>query len=240
MHIRRILIRTGLLTLILLTVSCVFLRLYKVQNQFRDFDKNFELNDVKGLTLVFLDPVLKSSDMVWLMKGSPSSTKAEEVGEVWTYVLEKQYLSTDDEGDEFDIPIIMVIQEEKLKEVTFPKRFLKNLSIPLLKRMFESMGSADINKLDKSASSEFIGDSPDEIPKMENIIETLGKPYSIEESKENLHYTYLYYLENVGPDSGPGDFEFRTEFDFGNDDKALKKAKATIRGLSMSFDFSSN
>jgi len=239
MNPKRILFRLSALALILLVTGCVFMRLYKVQNQFQDFDKNFELGDEGGLTLTFLNPVLESDDIIWLMKNGPSTKRGEEDSELWTYILKKQYLSADDENGEFDIPLLMTMKEGMLTEVVFPERFLKYLSVPQLKKMFASMGDAEINKLSKSASTVFRGSSPDDIPKVEYITETLGKPYKIDESGETFKYTYLYYLDNAGPEAGASGFEFKTEFVFGSADEYLRKAKVTIRGLSMALDFSS-
>ena len=49
MNQKRVLFRLSALALILLVSGCVFMRLYKVQNQFQDFDKNFELGDEGGV-----------------------------------------------------------------------------------------------------------------------------------------------------------------------------------------------
>lgn len=100
------------------------------------------------------------------------------------------------------------------------------------------MGEADINKLSKSASSQFRGSSQEEIPGMENIVDTLGRPYSIEGKAETIKYTYLYYLKKNGSDPNPDYFEFETEFIFNKESKSLERAEGTIRGLTMSLDFS--
>ncbi len=215
------------------------MRLYKVQNQLNDFDTNFELSDKGGLVLIFLNPVLESGDMVWLMKNGPLKKEENGEGELWTYIFEKQYLTGAREGNEYDIPLLILMQNEMVKEIIFPERFLKYISIPLLKKMFSSMGEAEINKLSKSASSIFRGSNPEEIPGIENIVDTLGKPYSIEED-ETTKYTYLYYLKNGA--SGPRSdyFEFETEFEFNKESKTLEKARGTIRGLTMSLDFTSD
>lgn len=230
----------AMLSSILLTVSCVYLRLYKVQNQFNDFENNFDLTDKGGLGLIFLNPVLESGDMVWIMKNGPLKKERNGDGEEWTYVFEKQYLSSNDEGHEYDIPIRMIMRNDMLKKVIFPERFLKNVSIPLIKKMFSSMGEANVDKLSKSANSTFRGSSPDEIPKITNIVDTLGKPYSVEESGETAKFTYLYYLKNNASDHAPNVMEFEAEFVFKKEDKSLVKATNTIRGMTMSFDFTSN
>jgi outer membrane protein assembly factor BamE (lipoprotein component of BamABCDE complex) len=240
MNPKRILISTVLLASILFTVSCVYLRLYKVQSQLNDFENNFELTDKGGLGLIFLNPVLESSDMVWLMKNAPLKKEKKGDGEVWTYVFEKQYMGANDEGHEYDIPLVIIMQNDMLKEVIFPERFLKDVSIPLIKRMFSSMGEADVNKLSKSANSTFRGMNPDEIPKIKNIVDTLGKPYSVEESGDTSTYTYLYYLKHSATDPNPKVMEFEAVFVFKKEDGSLMKTTNTIRGMTVSFDFTSN
>lgn len=53
----------------------------KVKNQLNDFETNFDLNDERGLTLVFLNPVLLTNDVIWLMKGGPVSVEMIDEGE---------------------------------------------------------------------------------------------------------------------------------------------------------------
>lgn len=226
-----------LILILLLTSGCVFLRLLKVKNQFNDFDTNFDLHDQRGLTLVFKNPVLGSEDIVWLMKGEPSGNKKIEKGELWTYVLEKEYLASKDEEEDYDIPIIMVMEYDKLAEISFPERFLKNLSLPLLKKMFASLGNADVSKFRKSASSKFQGASASEIPTADNVVETLGKPYSIEVSEDKSRYSYLYYIKKPEGDTSEKNFKFELVFTVKNEDKSLLQAKGIIRGLKLALDF---
>lgn len=208
-----------------------------VRDQLNDFETNFDLNDDRGLTLVFKNPVLMSDDVIWLMKGSPVSVKPEQEGQLWTYVFQKQYLTSQEEGDEYDIPILMVMEDDKLTEVTFPERFLNNLSIPLLKKMLASMGNADISKLRKSASSTYTGEDPNEIPTSDNVQETLGIPYEIEDLGENSKLSYLYYLEDAQGNATKDNLNFELWFIAGNDDKALKRVGGKIRGIKLSLDF---
>lgn len=226
----------SLIFILLLSTGCVFLRLLKVKNQLNDFDTNFDLHDQRGLTLVFKNPVLLSDDMVWLMKGEPSEMKKIETGELWTYIVEKEYPLTKNEEENYDIPLIMIMEYGKLSELSFPERFLKNLSIPLLKRMFASMGNADVSKLSKSANSEFKG-TQSEIPTVDNVLEALGKPYSIESTGEESKYYYLYYIKKPEWDTSEKNFKFELEFRVDNEDKTLLGSRGTIRGLKLSMDF---
>src|SRR3990172_11189865 len=143
------------LSLIILTTGCVLLRLLEVKRQLNDFNNYFQINDQNGFSLVFLKPTLRTEDILWLAKRPPTSEEEKDQGKVWTYLLEKDYRDQKDEEGNFDIPIVMPFEKDKLTEIRFPERFLKVLSKPLLARMFESMGSAEINEWNRSASSKF-------------------------------------------------------------------------------------
>lgn len=225
-----------LILILLLASGCVLVRMLKVKSQLNDFDKNFDLHDQRGLTLVFKNPVLGTEDIEWLMKGAPSESKKIETGEQWTYVFEKEYLASKDEEGDFDIPVIMIMEYGKLSEISFPERFLDNLSIPLLKKMFRSMGNADVSKLRKSASSTFEGKGT-EIPTADNVMETLGKPYAIENLGEESRLSYIYYLKKPEGHKGKKNFRFDMEFTAENSDKSLTQAKGTIRGIDIALDF---
>src|SRR3546814_20933196 len=124
----------------------------------------------------------------------------------------------------------MTMKKGMLTEVVFPERFLKYLSVPVLKRMFASMGNAEVNKYSKSASTEFNGASPDEIPKLDYVTEIPGKPYTIEESEETFKYTYRYYLDNAGREADACGFDFTTALVCEHAEETIKQETETIRG----------
>lgn len=235
--IKRLSVYIGLFLIVITLSGCILFRMLEVRDQLNDFEANFDLNDNRGLNLVFKNPVLLSDDVIWLMKGSPVYVKPEGEGQLWTYVFQKQYTTSEDEKNAYDITILMVMKDDKLTEVSFPERFLKNLSIPLLKKMLASMGNADISKLRKSASSKYTGDDPSEIPTSDNVIETLGIPYKVEDLGENSKLEYLYYLEDAQGNASKDNLNFELWFVAGNEDKALKKVGGKIRGIKLSMDF---
>ena len=234
---KSLLIYASLFLVVLTLSSCVFVRMMKVKNQLNDFETNYDLNDERGLTLVFLNPVLITDDVVWLMKGGPVSVETIDEGELWTYVFQKQHTTSQDEGDKYDIPILMVMEDGKLAEITFPKRFLENLSIPLLKKMLASMGNADVSKLSRSASSKYAGKDAAEIPTSDNVKETLGAPYQVELLGESSKLSYLYYLEDPEGNADKDNLNFELWFVAGNEDKTLKRVGGKIRGVKLSLDF---
>jgi len=99
------------------------------------------------------------------------------------------------------------------------------------------MGNADVSKLRRSASSKFSGDDPAEIPTSDNVMETLGVPYKVEESEENSELSYLYYLEDSEGNADKDNLNFELWFIAGAEDKRLKRVGGKIRGVKMSLDF---
>ena len=239
MNLKRVILCLGLLSIIISVTGCMYARFLKLKAQLSNFEKYFELQDEQKLTMVFLEPVLLNDDIVWLLKSDPISRKETEGGELWTYVFEKQYAGTDDEKEDFDIPVDMFFHEKKLKEVRFPERFLKYLSKPLLAKMFQSMGDAEISKLSRTADSEFKGNNPLEIPSKGQIVELLGEPFSVENSDGKSKFTYRYKLRETT--SGPNGEAFRltTKFVFQQGGDKLLKAEGDLNGLlDMTMDFS--
>ncbi len=214
--------------------GCVYLRLLKVKRQLNDFETNFELRDQNGLKFVFKNPVLISNDIIWLMKNDPLSRKKTEGGENWVYVLEKRYSDENAEKLNYDIPILFYVSDDKLVEITFPERFLKNLSKPLLIKMLGSMGKSKISKSTRSAGTEFKGSNPDEIPKKRYIISVLGKPYRDETTDHSQRFTYLYDLKKSDADEEDDQVDLTMTFSFGDDNDSLEKAEYNFNGLTMS------
>jgi hypothetical protein len=218
------------------STGCVYLRLLKVKRQLNDFENNFELNDKNGLKFVFKNPVLLSDDIIWLMRNVPLSRKQTESGEIWVYVLEKQYLDENTDKVNYDIPILFYVRDDKLVEMTFPERFLKNLSKPLLIKMLGSMGKSSISKSTRTAGTEFKGSNSDEIPKKRYIISVLGNPYKDETTDHTEMFTYLYNLKTGDMAKEDDQFDLTMTFSFGDDNDSLEKAEYTFNGLTMSLN----
>jgi hypothetical protein len=222
------------LLFIVSSTGCVYLRLLKVKRQLNDFENNFELNHQNGLKFVFKNPVLLSDDIIWLMKNDPLSREQTGNGETWVYVLEKQYLDDNTDKVNYDIPIRFYVRDDKLVEMIFPERFLKNLSKPLLIKLLGSMGKSEISKSARSAGTEFKGSNPDEIPKKRYIISVLGKPYKDEITDHTQTFTYLYNLKKSDMAKEDDQFDLKMTFSFGDDNDSLEKAEYNFNGLSMS------
>ncbi|HWP93702.1 MAG TPA: hypothetical protein VNN20_16040 [Thermodesulfobacteriota bacterium] len=159
-------------------------------------------------------------------------------GKLWEYVMEKQYRNSNYEEKNFDIPISMVFVDDRLRQISFPERFLKYLSKPLLARMLASLGEAEIDKARRRAGSRFQARDTVEIPREEQVLDVLGKPYSTEESDDTRSLIYAYKLKKNNPEPGSKGFSLIMTFKFNKDNDRLRKTEINLRGLKMSLDFS--
>jgi len=240
MKLKQSIVYLGFLFLMAMISGCVFLRLLEVKRQLNDFNNYFQINDQNVFSLVFLKPTLHTEDILWLAKRSPTLKEVKDQVEVWTYLFEKDYRGKKDEEENFDIPVIMFFEKDKLTEIRFPERFLKVLSKPLLARMFESMGSAEINEWNRSASSKFEGKDSIEIPKKDHVTLVLGKPFYNKDSKVDSIFTYKYNLKNNVTDSKRKQFNLLIKFAFNQEDERLLKIDGNFSRLKVSMDFSVN
>lgn len=226
------------LSLTLLATGCVYLRLLQVKRQLSAFNSYFQIVEEDKLTLIFLNPVLLTKDVTWLMNSPPMSRKETGEGKLWEYVMEKQYRNSNYEEKNFDIPISMVFVDDRLRQISFPERFLKYLSKPLLARMLASLGEAEIDKARRRAGSRFQARDTVEIPREEQVLDVLGKPYSTEESDDTRSLIYAYKLKKNNPEPGSKGFSLIMTFKFNKDNDRLRKTEINLRGLKMSLDFS--
>jgi len=214
-----------------------------MKKQFADFSKNFELRDERGITLVFKNPVLLSHDLIWLTKNPPTSKEKSPKGEVWTYLYKKHYpleAAYKAENEYFDIPVVMLLNDKKVLEIKLPQRFLNLVSKELVAGMFESMGSAEIHKLSRSADSHFAGYGTKPVATMPQVVSVLGKPYYTVKTTDTVELTYHYSIMAGQENRFAKKPDFIMVYKFENRSKRLLKSAINIRGLNLSIDFSQN
>ena len=221
---------------ILSTVTgCVYLRFLKLKNQMADFNKNFEITEENGFSLIFLNPVLKKSDMVWLMGTEPTIMEVAGNPDNWIYELKKRYRGKKNEDGDFDIPLDLTFEKNKLTVFKMPERFAKYFSKSLFAKFLSTLGQAEIDKGDKQAISNYEGASKTEIPTTKEIRAVLGKPYILKPTNEELAYIYRYKILSPDPEKNLG---VRITFNFNKDTDFLENVVANIKGLKIKISFS--
>ncbi len=215
--------------------GCVYLRFLKLKNQMADFNKNFEITEDKGLSLVFLNPVLKKSDMVWLMGTEPTIMEVDGSPDNWIYELKKRYRGKKNEEGDFDIPLDLTYKKNKLTVFTMPERFTKYFSKSLFEKFLSTLGQAEIDKGEKQANSTYEGASKTEIPTTKEIRAVLGNPYSGGVTKEARTFIYRYKILSPDPEKNLG---VRITYNFNKKTDYLESVVANIKGLKVKISFS--
>ncbi|NIP39859.1 MAG: hypothetical protein GWM89_12590 [Candidatus Dadabacteria bacterium] len=226
-----------LLLITTLLSGCVYYRLLKLKHQFENFEENFELEDKKGLTIIFKNPILYKDDIKWLLNNEPTKI-LDETGEQnsWVYILTKKNKEGVVEEKNYDIDIAMEFEGKKLKEVTLPERFLENLSKEMLARMLKSMGRSKVDKSKKKAGTT-MGGKKEGLPTIYDVLHTLGQPYENHERKEITKLKYFYTAKKPENGSELKPFDLIFDFDVSSQDKVLRKSDVNINGLKMSINF---
>jgi hypothetical protein len=224
-----------LLIIATLLSGCVYYRLLKLKRQFEHFEDNFELEDKKGLTLVFKNPILFKKDIMWLLNNEPTKV-LDENGNSWLYILTKKNVDGIKEEKNYDIDIMTDFEKDKLKEFTLPKRFLENLSKEMLAKMFKSMGKSKVNKSEKKAGTTMQG-KKEGLPTIYDVLYTLGEPYEKQEEKETTKLKYIYTAKKPENGSELKPFNLIFDFDINNQDKVIRKSVVNVNGLKMAIDF---
>ena len=222
---------------ITLLSGCVYYRLLKLKWQLESFEENFELEDKKGLTIIFKNPVLTKDDIIWLMNNKPTSNLGDHQNQnTWLYILTKKTNPDVSETKNYDIDILMEFNDDKLKEATLPKRFLENLSKEMLAKMFRSIGKSKIDEKKKQADSLFKG-SEKGIPTIHDILYTLGEPFKKKYEQKKMKLRYIYNLKRYDNNVDLQPFDLIFDFVLNNNDKVLQSSSLDVNGLRLSMEF---
>jgi len=226
------------LALSILTLSgCVYYHLLKLKWQMEKFEDNFNLEDKKGLTIIFKNPVLTKEDIKWLMNNGPTSIVDDPLKQnSWLYILTKKKNPDVTEEKNYDIDIQMGFNHDMLVEATLPKRFLENLSKEMLVEIFKSMGKSKVDKKKKQAGSVMKGKNKG-IPTINDVLYTLGEPHEKKEENEIIELRYIYNLKSPENNSILNPFDLIFDFKINKKDKYIRTSSIDVNGLKMTMKF---
>lgn len=203
----------------------------------KDFEENFLLEDKKGLTIVFKNPVLTKHDIKWLMNNEPTRILDDPLKQnSWLYILTKKTEPGVKEVKNYDIDIQMEFNDDMLKETTLPKRFLENLSKEILAEMFKSMGKSKVDRKKKQAGSVMKGKKKG-IPTIYDVLYTLGDPQQRIDGNEIIKLRYIYILKMPDNNDELKPFNLIFDFEINKQDKVLNRSSIDLNGLTMSMKF---
>lgn len=205
----------------LLLTGCVYLRLLQLKWQLASFDEYVEVEHKDGLAFVFKKPLLLTDDMRWL-GFFPSETEKDGEFDHWNMIFDKQYKEPSDEPDIYDMSVQLTFEEERLKSLRLSEAYLAIIPADLLVTMARSLGGAEIDRKNRTASVSIEDDEDGTtyeftVPTIEDTITLLGKPYR--ESKEEMSVINRYHYHLKRPK-----------------DKEKADAKKPVYWIEMTFD----
>ncbi len=228
--------------------GCVYLRLYQVKSQLRQFDKYFEIVEGEKFSLVFKEPVFYPHDIIWIMKSKPTSQDEQDKKLVYDYTLEKQYLHGKNETGSYNLTAEFVFIDDMLSEVRLEKRVFAIFPKPLLIALLKAMGGAKVDMQKRSVSAKYQEkreekheDRPKEeyifkIPDVNEITSSLGIPYS---QQDNV-YTYKYLHKKPSSDANGKEIYSTAEFTFDKDTHNLLACESELYGAPVKMKLSSS
>jgi hypothetical protein len=220
--------------------GCMYLRLLEVKRQLKTFESYFQISEQNGFALVLLKPILLTDDIIWLAEVGPTTREETGQDKVWNYVFEKQYPCSKDEQGSWDIPIVLFFRNDRLCKVNFPNRFHTIVSKTFFIGICQSMGHANINKSQHSATAELREKDLQksmQIPKREDIVILLGKPFMREQFGLTTILTYRYKLKGITSVFDNRDSYAWARFTFRNGDGSLLKAEGKLARAKVSMNY---
>ncbi len=212
---RSLLVTVALLLLALSLSGCVYLRLLYFKNQLKSFDENVSIVSSSSLTLKFRNPVVKDSDFTFITGSSPGKIQAVSgypEKEIWTWKFEKKKSEPSDE--DYAINFDTEFTGGLLTQMKIDESFIQLFGEDLILHMLRSMGTAKINKIRRSMSTELEANSlgPDPLPSFNQITNEMGRPTKINQSRSDSTTKAEYEFNFYNPENGKKAGQFRLFF----------------------------
>ena len=235
-NLRRIYTASLLGATTLLLSGCVYLRLREVREQLAHFDEYVEVRDDPRPTVVLKTPVLYSSDVYRLTKLQPTTINQTNRGSWYTYLFVKRYMQERTEKTDFNILITMLIQDDKLAEVSFPKRFSVFINTRSLRKVFRTVNDAQLNADDHSATWK-APEKKERMYKKYDFLEHLGQPSNQKETDTQAILFYRYTLKTTHEDRVDLDDAVWFKVTFDKEHEHLLYSECNFGRLGFNIDF---
>lgn len=240
MHLRRFLFPFLFASLSLALSGCIYLRLLEVKYQLQTFDGYVKIKNHDGLSLNFLRPVLLEKDLLFLARRYPTKIEESHRGTHWQYLFIKQHGSSEKKRGDFDLPVNLFFQNNKLITVIFPARFSEILPEPFIVAAMRALGRSEISIKGRFAYGAFHNkDSRGQIqiPGKQDVLKLLGRPSEQEYKGDLWVLTYRYHLEPGESDVKKSPALGWARFTFPSTSDNLLKAEARFARVHLSMDF---
>ncbi len=221
--------------------GCVYWRLYQTKEQMVEFDKNFNILDDKGFSLVFNDPKIFKNDIDYLTQLTPTFLLSTPQGKHSNYSFYKVDEQNRKLSPEVVLSFDMLFNHEELLETwVLAPIFLEIAPPEFLEISLRSLGSAEIYKARRQlkADTSSLEKIDTELPIREDILKTFGAPLETKQHDDRRIDRYHFLLDS--PKLNKDNMERAltvVELYFDPATEQLMKMKGRFAGLKISINY---
>lgn len=207
--------------------GCLFNRAAEVKSQFCDFNSNFSLDFDQSAEFQFRHPIMLDKDILWLTASEPTETVVSSTKKQMVFIMEKSGTAPDPSTDiRVELGFDLLEGQYRLASINFDSKLNALMNPEVLDQATIEAGSRMMCDTGYSLASREIeldlsGQSFDELPNRQEILELLGPP--LEHDPVGGSFSYEYRLK------GSEDDPFNTRFTVWFDDSGEKLARMESR-----------
>jgi hypothetical protein len=220
-----------ILSAALILNGCILERIFKVQKQFCDFEKYFQIEVSEGFRFIMLEPVILDKDITKLAGAQPSKKKFIRNELVMTYIAERKGKPA---HGQYDLPIelrfIYIDHEYRLQEAYLGKNLTDVLTDKLLTQIIQSVCKSEKSLVKQQITVDIRALDRTLLPSRSEITGILGPP----NPKTGTKYTQLYdyQLKN----NGHADKVITVLIDFDGSGNKILRIKVKYLGYNLEVD----
>ena len=179
------------LTAGLILNGCILERIFKVQKQFCDFEKYFQIEVSEGFRFILLEPVMLDKDIIKLAGAQPSKKKFIRREQIMTYIAERKGKPI---HEQYDLPVelrfIYIDGEYRLKEAYLGKNLTDVLTDKLLTQILHSVCKSEKSLIKQQITLDIRALDRTLLPTGSEIPGILGPPNPNTENTPTQLYDY--------------------------------------------------
>ncbi len=211
--------------------GCILERIFRVQKQFCDFEKYFQIEVSEGFRVIMLEPVLLDKDITRLAGAQPSKKKFIRTEQIMTYIAERKGVSS---HGQYDLPVelrfIYNDGEYRLKEAYLSKNLTDVLTDKLLTQIILSVCKSEKSLIKQQITVDIRALDRALLPTRSEITGILGPP----NQKTGLEHRQLYDYQLKNNEHA--DKMITVEIDFDGSGNRILRIKVKYLGYNLEAD----
>ena len=220
-----------ILSATLILNGCILERIFRVKEQFCDFEKYFQIEVSEGFRVILLEPVMLDKDITRLAGAQPSKKKFIRNELVMTYIAERKGKPV---HGQYDLPIelrfIYIDHEYRLKEAYLGKNLTDVLTDKLLTQIIQSVCKSEKSLVKQQITVDIRALDRTLLPSRSEITDILGPPNPKSGPKHTQLYDYQ--LKN----NGHADKVITVKIEFDGSGNRILRIKVKYLGYNLEAD----